>query len=353
MATTKMTYRFLGNSGLLVSKLSLGAWMFFDKSDPRYTADNWYKMMLTAFKNGINFFDNAENYTDGYSEELTGLAIKRGIQEGVWNRDDLVVTTKFFAGTKGFTGAGPNDQGVSRKHISEGIKASLRRLELDNVDVVFCHRSEPYTPTEETVRAMNFVIQQGWAYYWGTSEWLASDIQEACETADRLGLIRPVVEQSQYSMFDRNKVEFEFVDLYKKYKLGLTTFSPLSFGVLSGKYSAGRPSDSRFATPMFKDMQLVPSFDKRVEMSDKIKLIAAELGCSLPQLALAWCVANEKVSTVMIGASRPEQLEENLKALAFVDKVTPEVKAKVDAIVNFVPTVPELNSLATLRGRHL
>ncbi|EEY59174.1 voltage-gated potassium channel subunit beta, putative [Phytophthora infestans T30-4] len=317
MATTKMTYRFLGNSGLLVSKLSLGAWMFFDKSDPRYTADNWYKMMLTAFKNGINFFDNAENYTDGYSEELTGLAIKRGIQEGVWNRDDLVVTTKFFAGTKGFTGAGPNDQGVSRKHISEGIKASLRRLELDNVDVVFCHRSEPYTPIKETVRAMNFVIQQGWAYYWGTSEWLASDIQEACETADRLGLIRPVVEQSQYSMFDRNKVEFEFVDLYK---------------------NAGRPSDSRFATPMFKDMQLVPSFDKRVEMSDKIKLIAAELGCSLPQLALA---------------CRPEQLEENLKALAFVDKVTPEVKAKVDAIVNFVPTVPELNSLATLRGRHL
>ncbi|KAG3235371.1 hypothetical protein PI124_g19596 [Phytophthora idaei] len=170
MATTKMTYRFLGNSGLLVSKLSLGAWMFFDKTDSRYTADNWYKMITTALKHGINFFDNAENYTAGYSEELTGLAIQRRIHDGLWSREDLVVTTKIFAGIKGFMGAGPNDQGVSRMHIVEGMKASLRRLQLDNVDVVFCHRSEPYTPIEETVRAMNYVIQQGWAYYWGTSE---------------------------------------------------------------------------------------------------------------------------------------------------------------------------------------
>ncbi|KAG2847651.1 hypothetical protein PC118_g12339 [Phytophthora cactorum] len=221
-------------------------------------------------------------------------------------------------------GAGPKDQDVSRKHIVEGMKASLRHLQLHNVDVVVCDRSEPYTPIEETVRPMNFVIQQGWAYYWGTSEWLASDIQEACEIADRLGLIRPIVEQSQYSIVDRNKVEFD----------------------------TSRPSDSRFATPMFKDMQLVPSFDERVEMAEKIKMIVAELGCSLPQLALAWCVSNENASTVMIGASRPEQLE-NLKELDFVDKVTPEVKAKIDAIVNFVPTVPALNSLATLHDRRL
>ncbi|KAL4109837.1 hypothetical protein PRIC1_001532 [Phytophthora ramorum] len=206
MADTKMTYRFLGNSGLLVSKLSLGSWMFYDATDPKYTPDNWYKMMKTAFKHGINLFDNAENYADGHSEEIMGLAIKKGVEDGVWTREDLVVTTKIFAGTKGFTGAGPNDQGVSRKHIIEGMKASLRRLELDNVDVAFCHRSEPYTPIEETVRAMNFVIQQGWAYYWGTSQWLASDIQEACEVADRLGLIRPIVEQAQYSLIDRNKL---------------------------------------------------------------------------------------------------------------------------------------------------
>ncbi|KAG2887102.1 hypothetical protein PC129_g17217 [Phytophthora cactorum] len=226
-------------------------------------------------------------------------------------------------------GAGPKDQDVSRKHIVEGMKASLRHLQLHNVDVVVCDRSEPYTPIEETVRPMNFVIQQGWAYYWGTSEWLASDIQEACEIADRLGLIRPIVEQSQYSIVDRNKVEFEFVDLYKKYN-----------------------QDSRRFRRYLSDMQLVPSFDERVEMAEKIKMIVAELGCSLPQLALAWCVSNENASTVMIGASRPEQLE-NLKELDFVDKVTPEVKAKIDAIVNFVPTVPALNSLATLHGRRL
>ncbi|ETO82480.1 hypothetical protein F444_03388 [Phytophthora nicotianae P1976] len=337
MTDTKMTYRFLGNSGLLVSKFSLGSWMFYDTTEPRYTADNWYKMVKTAFKHGINLFDNAENYANGRSEEIMGDAIKRGIQDGVWTRDDLVVTTKLFVGTKGFVEGGPNDQGLGRKHIVEGLKASLRRLQLDNVDVVFCHRSEPYTPIEETVRAMNFVIEQGWTYYWGTSEWLASDIQEACEIADRLGLIRPVAEQPQYSLFDRNKVDFEFVDLYKKYKLGLTTWSPLSFGVLSGKYSAGKPAESRFTTPFFRD----------------IKPIAAELGCSLPQLALAWCVSNENVSTVLVGASRPEQLEENLKALNFVEKITPEVKAKIDAIVNFVPTVPVANELATLRGRFL
>ncbi|KAG6953307.1 hypothetical protein JG688_00012888 [Phytophthora aleatoria] len=276
MATTKMTHHFLGNSGLLVSKLSLGAWMFFDKTDSRYTADNWYKMLTTTFKHGINFFDSAENYTDGYSEELTGLAIQRGIQ----------------------------NSGVSRKHIVEGMKASLRRLQLHNVDVVFCDRSEPYTPIEET--------------------------------------------QSQYSIVDRNKVEFEFVDLYKKYNRDSRRFRRY----LSVCCQANTASDSRFATPMFKDMQLVPSFDERVEMADKIKMIVAELGCSLPQLALAWCVSNENASTVMIGASRPEQLE-NLKELDFVDKVTPEVKAKIDAIVNFVPTVPALNSLATLRSRRL
>ncbi|KAF1792236.1 NADP-dependent oxidoreductase domain [Phytophthora cactorum] len=280
MATTKMTHHFLGNSGLLVSKLSLGAWMFFDKTDSRYTADNWYKMLTTTFKHGINFFDSAENYTDGCSEELTGLAIQRGIQNS------------------GFMGAGPKDQDVSRKHIVEGMKASLRHLQLHNVDVVFCDRSEPYTPIEETVRPMNFVIQQGWA---------TIGAREACEIADRLGLIRPIVEQSQYSIVDRNKVEFEFVDLYKKY---------------NRTHDANTASDPRFATPIFKDMQLVPSFDERVEMADKIKMISSR------------------------AAGEPQ-------GARLVDKVTPEVKAKIDAIVNFVPTVPALNSLATLRGRRL
>uniref|UniRef100_H3G6L8 NADP-dependent oxidoreductase domain-containing protein n=1 Tax=Phytophthora ramorum TaxID=164328 RepID=H3G6L8_PHYRM len=333
-----MTHRFLGDSGLLVSKLALGSWMFYDD---KYTVDAWYKMMTTAFKHGVNFFDNAEAYGNGHAEILMGGAIKKGIADGVWSREDLVITTKMFLGSKGYMVCGPNEQGIGRKHIVEGTKASLRRLQLDYVDVIFCHRPEPYTPIEETVRAMNYVIEQGWAFYWGTSQWLASDIQEACEIADRLGLIRPIVEQPQYNIFTRNKVDYEFVDLYKKYKLGLTTWAPLAYGTLSGKYSAGIPDGSRFSDKAFAARRLVPSFEERVEMAGKLKAIADDLGCSLPQLATAWCVSNENVSTVMIGASRPEQLEENLKALDFVEKVTPEVKAKIDAIAKFVPTVPE------------
>ncbi|RLN85764.1 hypothetical protein BBJ28_00027252 [Nothophytophthora sp. Chile5] len=348
---TKMTHRFLGNSGLLVSKLSLGSWMSYDE---KYTVDAWYEMMAMAFKYGVNFYDTAEIYGNGQAEELLGGAIKKGIAEGVWSREDLVISTKLFTGTNGFTESGPNGQGLSRKHIVEGMKASLRRLQLDNVDVVFCHRPEPYTPIEETVRAMNYVIEKGWAYYWGTSEWLASDIREACEIADRLGLIRPIVEQSQYNIFVRNKVEFEFLDLYKKYKLGLTTWSPLAFGTLTGKYSAGKPDGSRYTHPMFKEgSPLAAGFAERVEMTDKLKPIAAELGCSLAQMSMAWAVSNENVSTVLVGASRPSQLEENLKSIEFVSKITPEVKAKIDAVVNFVPTVPTLDSLAFLRSRHL
>ncbi|RLN64632.1 hypothetical protein BBJ28_00014192, partial [Nothophytophthora sp. Chile5] len=219
-----MTHRFLGDSGLLVSKLALGSWMFYDEKN---TVDAWYEMMVAAFQHGVNFFDNAESYADGHAEELMGGAIQKGVAAGVWSREDLVITTKLFLGSKGYLVCGPNEQGIGRKHIVEGTKASLKRLALDYVDVVFCHRPEPFTPIEETVRAMNFVIQQGWALYWGTSQWLAADILEACEVAERLGLIRPVVEQAQYNMFVRDKVDFEYLDLYKKYKLGVTTWAPL------------------------------------------------------------------------------------------------------------------------------
>ncbi|KAG2502569.1 hypothetical protein JM18_009857 [Phytophthora kernoviae] len=348
---TKMTHRFLGNSGLLVSKLSLGSWMAYDE---KYTVDAWYEMVKMAYQHGVNFFDTAEVYGNGQAEELLGGAIKKGIAEGIWSREDLVISTKEFNGYKGFTDGGPNDQGNSRKHIVEGLKASLKRLDLDYVDVVFSHRPEPYTPIEETVRAMNFVINQGWAFYWGTSEWLASQIHEACEIADRLGLIRPIVEQAQYNLFVRSKVEFEFVDLYKKYKLGLTTWSPLAFGTLTGKYSAGKPEGSRYTSPMFqKGGPLAEGFEERVAMADKLVPIAKEVGCSLAQMSIAWAVANENVSTVLVGASRPSQLEENLKALEFVDKITPEVKAKIDAVVNFVPKVSEMDQFTLLRGRHL
>ncbi|KAL3665552.1 Voltage-gated potassium channel subunit beta-2 [Phytophthora oleae] len=350
-ATTdlKMTYRFLGDSGLLVSKLSLGSWMDVNE---KYTADAWYDMMKLAFKHGINFFDNAETYGSGLAERNMGAAIKKGIAEGTWSREDLVITTKIFFGPKGFMAkSGPNEQGLSRKHIIEGTKASLKRLEQDYVDVIFCHRPEPFTPIEETVRAMNFVINQGWAFYWGTSQWSAAQIVEACEIADRFGLIRPIVEQPVYSLLDRNKVEFEYVDLIKKYKLGLTTWSPLAFGVLTGKYSTGKPEDSRLENAMFKDV--VPDFNERVTKTDKLKPVADKLGISMVELALAWCVSNENVSTVMIGAKTLTQLEQNLKAIEALDKITPEIKAEIDQLVSFVPELPKPDELGLIRANHL
>ncbi|RLN85390.1 hypothetical protein BBJ28_00025422 [Nothophytophthora sp. Chile5] len=348
----KMTHRFLGNSGLLVSKFALGSWMW---SDDKYTVDAWYELMLTAFRGGVNFFDTAENYGETLAERNMGGAIQKGLEAGVWNREDLVVTIKLFAGTTSSDKASPNAQGLCRKHIIEGAQASLRRMQLDYADVIFCHRPDACTPIEETVRAMNYVIEKGWAFYWGTSEWLASDIVEACEIADRLGLIRPIVEQPQYNILERNKVEFEFLDLYKKYKLGLTVWSPLSSGMLTGKYSAGMPEGARYSATTLKAGPPIHNdhFAEQVEMTDKLKPIAKELGCSLAQLALAWCVSNENVSTVLLGASRPAQLEENLKAMDFVSKITPEVKAKIDAIVNFVPRVPTMDHWANKRERYL
>ncbi|KAG7379572.1 Voltage-gated potassium channel subunit beta-2 [Phytophthora pseudosyringae] len=345
----RMSYRFLGNSGLLVSKLSLGSWM--DVND-KYTADAWYDMMKLAFEHGVNFFDNAEAYGGGLAETNMGAAIKKGVAEGTWSREDLVITTKLFFGAKGFAvESGPNEQGLSRKHIVEGTKASLKRLDQEYVDVIFCHRPEPFTPIEETVRAMNFVIEQGWAFYWGTSQWSAAQIIEACEIADRLGLIRPIVEQPVYSILDRNKVDFEYVDLYQKYKLGLTTWSPLAFGALTGKYSTGTPTGSRMESPLYK--AATPDFAERVAKADKLKPVAEKLGISLAELALAWCVSNDKVSTVMVGAKTLTQLQQNLKAIESVDKITPEVKAEIERLVPFAPELPKPDGLAMVRAKHL
>ncbi|OWZ21896.1 Voltage-gated potassium channel subunit beta [Phytophthora megakarya] len=348
--STKMTYRFLGDSGLLVSKFALGSWMFQDEKN---TVDAWYEMMKTAFRHGVNFFDSAENYALGRADELMGGAIKKGIEEGIWTREDLVVTAKIFSGTKGFTNGTPNSQGLNRKHLIEGTQASLGRMGLDYVDVIFCHHPDAFTPIEETVRAMNHIIEKGWAFYWGTSNWSTSEITEACEIAERLGLIRPIVEQSQYNLLERNRVEFELVGLFNKYKYGITAWSPLAFGTLTGKYSSEFPQESRFSSEAMRSAPWGRNFAERVEAADKLKPIAAALGCSLAQLALAWCVTNANVSTVIVGASRQSQLEENLKALDFVDKITPEVKTKIDAVVGFAPTQPVADHLRELRKRHL
>ncbi|OWZ00257.1 hypothetical protein PHMEG_00028593, partial [Phytophthora megakarya] len=318
----RMTYRFLGNSGLLVSKLSLGSWM--DVSDS-YTADAWYEMMKLAFQHGVNFFDNSEVYGGGLAEKNMGTAIKKGTTEGIWSREDLVITTKIFFGSKGFAAkCGPNEQGLSRKHIIEGTKASLKRLELEYVDVIFCNRADPHTPIEETVRAMNYVIDQGWSFYWGTSH---------------------------YNILDRNKVDFEYIDLYKKYKLGLTTWSPLAFGALTGKYSAGTPEGSRLSSDLWK--AFAPDFADRVAKADKLRPVADKLGISMAELALAWCVSNENVSTVMIGAKTLTQLEQNLKAIEVVDKITADIKAEIDELVPFSPELPKPDALEMVHEQHL
>jgi voltage-dependent potassium channel beta subunit len=334
-AVPKMSYRFLGPTGLLVSKLSLGAFMV---ADSRHTDDAWYAVMKYAFERGVNFFDGAEMYMGGESERIVGRAVQRGIAEGIWTREDLVLTTKIFFGTK----SGPNNQGNSRKHLIEGAKASLKRMQVDYVDVIYCHRFDALTPIEETVRAMNYLIDNGLAFYWGTSQWLARDIVEACEIADRLGMIRPVVEQPKYNIFDRPRVEGDFQILFDKYKLGLTTYSPLSYGVLSGKYTTDvTPDGSRFATEFYH--QILPDFAERVVKTYPLKEIANELGISLAQLSIAWCASNENVSTVMLGARTVEQLRENLDALAFVEKITPEIRTRIDATIQYVrePAVPE------------
>lgn len=231
--------------------------------------------------------------------------------------------------------------GLSCKHLIEGTQAALARMRIDYVDVIFCYHPEPCNPIEETVRAMNYIIEHGWSFYWGTSNWPASSILEACEIADRLGLIRPVVEHSQYNFFSRDRVENEFTTLYKRYKLGVTAWSPLAFGTLSGKYTVDFPEGSRFTMePTKRSMFGGETFTKNVEKAEKLKVIAEKLGCSLAQMSLAWCITNQNVATVLVGASKTAQLEENLKALSFVDNITPEVKAEIDDIVQYVPTQP-------------
>ena len=324
-----MKYRYLGNSGLLVSRLSFGSWVTFNK---QLDFEKAYSIMEHAYKQGINFFDNAETYANGESETIMGKVVKAGVERKLWSREDLVISTKLFFGYKG----GPNDMGNSRKHLVEGMKASLKRFDLDYVDLVFCHRPDPMTPMEETVRAMNFLIDQGWAFYWGTSEWRAQDIIEACEIADRLGLIRPIFEQPQYNILERSRVEFNFDILYKKYNYGLTTWSPLASGILTGKYSKGIPEGSRLSISTYKSM-LSNGLEEKIAKVDKLVEVAKELGCSLAQLSIAWVAANPHVSTVILGATSIEQLDENLKAMEFVDKITPEIREKIDAIADFRP----------------
>ncbi|KAG0023610.1 hypothetical protein BGZ81_008061 [Podila clonocystis] len=322
-----MEYRYLGRSGLMVSALSLGGWVTYGGQVGPEVAQ---ACMKTAYDNGINFFDTAEVYSGGQCEIDMGVAIRKF----GWKRSDLVISTKIFWG-----GKGPNDRGLSRKHIIEGTDASLKRLQLDYVDLLYAHRPDPDTPMEEVVRAFNHVINQGKAFYWGTSEWSAQQITEAHAVAQRLNLIGPLMEQPQYNMFHRDRVEKEYLPLYKTYGMGTTTWSPLASGLLSGKYNSGIPADSRLAIEdnavMKRLRDGLGSEDGRVKISKVVKLgeIAKELDCTTSQLALAWCLKNPNLSSVITGASKPSQIEENVKSLQVVPLLTPEIMENIEQVL--------------------
>jgi voltage-dependent potassium channel beta subunit len=327
-----MEYRFLGRSGLKISALSLGAWITFGQQIDDQVA---YECMATAYEAGVNFFDNAEAYAHGNAETVMGNVIKKA----GWKRSDLVISTKLFWG-----GDGPNDNGLSRKHIHEGINASLKRLQLDTVDLLFCHRPDIYTPVEETVWAMHQVIQQGKALYWGTSEWSAARIMEAYCIARREHLIPPLMEQPEYNMFARQRVEREYAPLYQEIGLGTTIFSPLASGLLTGKYNRGIPKGTRVTLKGYEWLR--ESFEseethRNLEKVRGLMEIARDLGCSLAQLALAWCLKNPHVSTVITGASRPEQVHENMASLEIVNALTPEVLDLIEAILDNKPEPEE------------
>lgn len=319
-----MEYRHLGSSGLQLSALSFGAWVTFGQ---QVGEDAAFEIMQAAYDAGVNCFDNAESYAGGKAETVMGNVIKRA----GWKRSDLVISTKIFWG-----GKGPNDSGLSRKHILEGANAALARLQLDYVDLIFCHRPDPRTPIEETVRAMNFLIDQGKALYWGTSEWSAARIIEAYQIARRQHLIPPAMEQPQYNMFVRHRVEEEYARLYREIGLGTTIWSPLASGKLTGKYNQGIPEGTRVTLPGYEWLRQNLENEQAQTQLAKVRdlaPIAAELGCTLAQMALAWCLKNPHVSTVITGASRPEQVVENMAALAVVPKLTPAVMERIEAIL--------------------
>ncbi len=324
-----MEYRNLGKSGLKVSALSFGTWVTFND---QINDDVAYECMTAAYDNGVNFFDNAEAYSQGEAEKMMGRVIKRA----GWKRSDLVLSTKIFWG-----GPGINDRGLSRKHIMEGTDASLKRMDTDYVDLIYCHRPDIETPIEETVRAMNHVINQGKALYWGTSEWSATEIMEAYQIARREHLIPPIMEQPEYSMLHREKIEKEFLPLYTEVGLGTTIWSPLRSGILTGKYNNGIPDSSRLALPSYqwlKDRLLSEDGKNDLDKVRELTSVAEEIGVSMAQLAIAWTLKNPNVSTVITGASSAKQVHENMKVLDVVNVLTDDVLERIESILKNKPT---------------
>ena len=317
-----MEYRHLGKAGIRVSELSFGSWVtFHTQADVKAAME----MMSAAYEAGVNFFDNAEAYAGGQSEKVMGDALK---QLG-WRRSSYLVSTKFYWGLH--DGVNENHT-LNRKRLIEGINGSLERLQLDYVDLIYCHRPDQTTPIEETVWAMHNIIEWGKAMYWGTSEWSAAEIVAAIEIAERHHLHKPVTEQPVYNLFNRHRFSREYERVYEEYGYGTTTFSPLASGLLSGKYGKGIPEKSRAALEGYDWLHDQVTDKERLAKVQALEPIAKELGCTLSQLALAWCLKNPYVSTVITGASRVEQVHENMKASELSSKLTPEVLERIDAI---------------------
>lgn len=319
-----MNYRRLGKSGLKVSELSLGSWVTLHS---QVGVGDTAKLLAAAYDSGVNFFDNAENYAAGKSEEVMGAALRKLS----WRRGSYLVSTKLFWGLHD----SPNEKNtLNRKYLLEGIDGSLQRFGLDYVDLVYCHRSDPGTPIEETVWAMHNIIERGKALYWGTSEWEAADILEAIRLAEHHHLHKPVVEQPVYNLLQQHRFGGAYQPVYEDYGYGSTTWSPLALGLLTGKYNDGVPDGSRPTVPGYEWLRDELTNEERLAKVAKLKPLADAMGASLAQFSLAWCLQNPHVSSVITGASRIEQLHENMKAIDFVTRFTPDLMMEIDQIVS-------------------
>ena len=331
-----MEYRRLGGSGLPVSVLSFGAWVTFDT---QMATEQAKACMIAAYEAGVNFFDNAEVYAHGQAESIMGQAL----QELGWDRDSYIVSSKAMFGRK--PNPAPTQMGLHRKHLVEGCHQALKRLQLEYIDLYFCHRPDPNTPIEEVVRTMNALIQQGKILYWGTSEWSAQQIMEALMVAREHHLIPPTMEQPQYNMLHRYRFEVEYARLFREFRYGTTIWSPLASGILTGKYNDLIPSDSRMNLPGYEWLKArleSPEGQNNLERVRRLSLVSAELGISLAHLALAWCIKNPNVSTVITGASRVGQVHENLKALTVVPQLTADVMDQIETALGNKPEPMEL-----------
>jgi voltage-dependent potassium channel beta subunit len=318
-----MRYRHLGRHGIQVSVLSFGSWVTFGS---QLAGDSARDCLAAAYGAGINFFDNAEVYAGGNSERIMGQAIA----DLKWPRHTYVISSKYYWGIEDSVNTRNT---LNRKYLLQAVEGSLRRLQLEFLDFIFCHRPDPTTPIEETVWVMHNIIESGRALYWGTSEWSADDTREAWMIADRHHLHKPAMEQPQYNLFERDKVEQEFASLYDSLGLGLTTYSPLASGLLTGKYIDGVPPGSRATLPGYEWLRDYVTDAEANRKVRALKTVADELGATLAQLAIAWCATNPHVSTVITGASRVQQVQENMVALDVLDRLTPELLHRVDAII--------------------